>query len=68
MKNLREHNKEMMEKYGLEGRKWKLGDVTCPVCDSGEPMLEQVGVVHTTHPPKVRVKCPECKVESYKIV
>ena len=68
MLTLAEHNSQMMKKYGIEGRTWRASDVTCPKCEGEVVMLEQVGVTHTTNPPKKKVKCPECKIESYKII
>jgi DNA-directed RNA polymerase subunit M/transcription elongation factor TFIIS len=68
MIKLYEHNSQMMSQYGLEGQLWKTGDVACPKCEQEVAMLEQVGVLLTSNPPKIKVKCPECKLESYKIV
>lgn len=68
MKRLDEYNSQMMSQYGLEGQPWTTGDVACPKCEQEVAMLEQVGVTLTSHPPKVRVRCPECKLESYKII
>jgi len=71
---LDEYNNQMMSEYGLEGKQWRKGGVNCPACAKAEKepalieMLEQVGIVLTSHPPKVKVRCPECKLESYKIV
>jgi len=68
MKTLAEHNSQMMEKYGLEGRKWRESDVLCPKCEPAVVMHEQVGVILTTNPPKIKVRCSKCSLESYKIV
>jgi len=73
MKTLYEHNTEMNEKYGLAPRKWKGAGVLCPMCAKAESkkeveMLQQIDIVHTQNPPRVKVRCPECKVESYKIL
>lgn len=73
MMTLAEHNKEMMEQYGLEGQRWRPVGVSCPKCAEQEPpkeveLIGQVGIVLTSHPPKQRVRCPECGMESFKVL
>ncbi len=74
MIKLDEYNSQKMFEYGLAGKQWLKGGVNCPACAKAEKgpalveMLEQVGVILTSNPPKVRVRCPECKLESYKII
>jgi len=68
MIRLDEYNNQMMEKLGLAGAQWREGDVACPKCEPEVTMQERVGVILTSNPPKIRVRCPECKLESYKIV
>ncbi len=68
MIKLDEYNSQMMSRYGLEGQQWKEGDVACPRCEEEVPMLEQVAVTHTSHPPKKKVRCPKCELISYKII
>lgn len=76
MKRLPEHNSEMFEKYGLRtmnvaglsGVKWCTSDVACPKCEEEVAMMQKVDMILTTYPPKVKVRCPKCKLEAYKIV
>jgi hypothetical protein len=74
MLKLDEYNSQKMEEYGLTGAKWRLSGVNCPACAKAEKepalieMIEQVGVVLTSNPPKVKVRCKKCKLESYKII
>ena len=68
VKSLEEHNNLMQKEHGLEGRKWREAGVTCPKCVPAVIMLGQVGAILTSHPPKIRVRCPECKLEGYKII
>ena len=68
MIKLDEYNKQVMETYELEPVRWRKGVLACPKCEVEVAMLEQVGVILTSHPPKVKVRCPECKLESYKII
>jgi hypothetical protein len=68
MIKLGEYNNQMMEKYGLTGERWREGHVACPKCEPEVAMLERVGMTLTTHPPKIKVRCPKCSLESYKIV
>ncbi len=73
MKTLDQHNREKMEDYGLDKISWQPSELACPWClkpKEEKPgkiveMLSQVGIVLMTHPPKKKVKCPECKRESY---
>lgn len=69
MKSLEEHNDQMRNHYGLVGKSWQTSkDVHCSQCGPEVPVHEQLDIVHTSHPPRIRVRCPECKLESWKII
>lgn len=74
MKTLTEHNQKMQKGYGVKEAIWRQSGVLCPSSvhkGKDRPsveMVEQVGVVHTHHPPSMKVRCPDCGYEDFKII
>ena len=66
MKSLRDHNRDKVQESMHVDEPKKTG-VSCPECEA-EMIFVDVNVVLACIPPKMTVRCPECKHIDYMVV
>jgi len=57
LKTVRQHNAERLQFYKNTGGP-KPSGIACPSC--GEEMTEESDTFLLSHPPQVRISCPQC--------